>query len=46
MLARIVWGAVTAAAAFAPAIVPALAGSMNADAARRFVAGKVFAFTR
>jgi hypothetical protein len=45
MRARIVWGAVTAAAAFAPAIVPALAGSMNADEARRFVAGKVFAFT-
>ncbi|WP_339028039.1 hypothetical protein WHZ78_08770 [Bradyrhizobium symbiodeficiens] len=41
MLARIVLGAVTAAATFAPA----LAGSMNADEARRFVAGKVFAFT-
>lgn len=41
MLARIVLGAVTAAATFAPAI----AGSMNADEARRFVAGKVFAFT-
>ena len=43
MLARIVLGAVTAVATFAPAI--ALAGSMNADEARRFVAGKVFAFT-
>ncbi|OAF16992.1 hypothetical protein [Bradyrhizobium neotropicale] len=41
MLARIVLGAVTAAATFTPAI----AGSMNADEARRFVAGKVFAFT-
>ncbi|AWM06049.1 hypothetical protein [Bradyrhizobium symbiodeficiens] len=41
MLARIVLGVVTAAATFAPA----LAGSMNADEARRFVAGKVFAFT-
>ena len=41
MLARIVLGAVTAAATF----VPAIAGSMNADEARRFVAGKVFAFT-
>src|SRR5437763_729929 len=41
MLARIVLGAVTAAAMVAPAI----AGSMNADEARRFVAGKVFAFT-
>ena len=41
MLARIVLGAVTAAATLAPAI----AGGMNADEARRFVAGKVFAFT-
>ncbi|MDE2377413.1 hypothetical protein [Bradyrhizobium sp.] len=41
MLARFVLGAVTAAAAVAPAV----AGSMNADEARRFVAGKVFAFT-
>ena len=41
MLARIVLGAVAATAMFAPAI----AGSMNADEARRFVAGKVFAFT-
>src|ERR1044072_9235903 len=40
MLARLVLGAVTAAAT----IVPALAGMMNADEARRFVAGKVFAF--
>ena len=43
MLARIVLGAVTAVVTFAPAI--ALAGSMSADEARRFVAGKVFAFT-
>ena len=41
MLARLVLGAVTASAM----IVPALAGSMNADEARRFVNGKVFAFT-
>src|ERR1044072_2383589 len=41
MLARLVLGAVTAAAT----IVPALAGMMTADEARRFVAGKVFAFT-
>jgi hypothetical protein len=41
MLARLVLGAVTATAM----IVPALAGSMNADEARRFVTGKVFAFT-
>jgi hypothetical protein len=42
MLARFVLGAVTAGAV----IVPALAGQMmNADEARRFVAGKVFAFT-
>src|SRR5437868_14826865 len=41
MLTRIVLGAVTAVVTFAPAI----AGSMNADEARRFVAGKVFAFT-
>ena len=41
MLARLVLGAVTAAAM----VVPALAGMMNADEARRFVAGKVFAFT-
>ena len=41
MLARFVLGAVTAGAM----IVPVLAGSMNADEARRFVTGKVFAFT-
>src|SRR4051794_18251264 len=41
MLARIVLGAVTAVAT----LTPAIAGSMNADEARRFVAGKVFAFT-
>src|SRR5450631_1849357 len=42
MLARIVLGAVTAGAV----IAPALAGQMmNADEARKFVAGKVFAFT-
>src|SRR6266550_4515027 len=41
MLARLVLGAVTASAM----IVPALAGMMNADEARRFVTGKVFAFT-
>ena len=41
MLARLVLGAVTASAM----IVPVLAGSMNADEARRFVSGKVFAFS-
>jgi len=41
MLARLVLGAVTASAM----IVPVLAGSMNADEARRFVTGKTFAFT-
>ncbi|WP_213290268.1 hypothetical protein [Bradyrhizobium sp. sGM-13] len=41
MLARLVLGAVTASVM----IVPALAGMMNADEARRFVSGKVFAFT-
>jgi hypothetical protein len=42
MLARFVLGAITAGAV----IVPALAGQMmNADEARKFVAGKVFAFT-
>src|SRR5436190_10273361 len=40
MLARLVLAAVTAGAM----IVPALAGMMNADEARRFVTGKVFAF--
>jgi hypothetical protein len=41
MLARLVLGTVTAGAM----VVPALAGMMDADEARRFVAGKVFAFT-
>ena len=41
MLARFVLGALTATAV----IAPALAGQMTADEARRFVAGKVFAFT-
>ena len=41
MLSRLVLGAVTAGVM----IVPALAGMMNADEARRFVTGKVFAFT-
>jgi hypothetical protein len=41
MLARFVLGAVVAGAA----ITPALAGQMNAEEARRFVSGKVFAFT-
>jgi hypothetical protein len=41
MLARLVLGTITAGAM----IVPAVAGMMNADEARKFVAGKVFAFT-
>ena len=41
MFARFVLGAVAAGAL----IAPALAGQMTADEARRFVAGKVFAFT-
>ena len=41
MLARFVLGAVVAGAA----VAPALAGQMNAEEARRFVSGKVFAFT-
>jgi hypothetical protein len=41
MLARFVLGTVTAGALIAPAV----AGSMSADEARRFVTGKVFAFT-
>ena len=41
MLARLVLGTITAGAV----IVPAVAGMMTADEARRFVAGKVFAFT-
>jgi hypothetical protein len=40
MLARFVLGAVTAGAV----IAPAMAGMMNAEEARKFVAGKVFAF--
>ena len=41
MFARLVLGAVRPGRRF----VPALAGMMNADEARRFVSGKVFAFT-
>jgi hypothetical protein len=41
MVARFVLGAVVAGAA----IAPAMAGQMNAEEARRFVSGKVFAFT-
>ncbi|MDI1264879.1 MAG: hypothetical protein PS018_16625 [bacterium] len=41
MLARLVLGVALAGAMAAPA----LAGMMNADEARKFVAGKVFAFT-
>ena len=41
MLARFVLGAVAASAV----IVPAMAGMMDADEARKFVTGKVFAFT-
>ena len=41
MLARFVLGAIAASAV----IAPAMAGMMNADEARRFVNGKVFAFT-
>jgi hypothetical protein len=41
MLARFVLGAVAAGAM----IMPAMAGMMTAEEARRFVAGKVFAFT-
>jgi hypothetical protein len=41
MFARMVLGAVTAGAL----VAPAFAGMMSADEARRFVAGKVFAFT-
>jgi hypothetical protein len=41
MLARVILGTVMAGAI----ITPALAGMMNAEEARRFVAGKVFAFT-
>jgi hypothetical protein len=41
MLARFVLGAVAAGAV----IAPALSGQMNAEEARKFVAGKVFVFT-
>ncbi len=41
MLARFVLGATMAGMA----IVPALAGQMNAEEARRFVSGKIFTFT-
>ena len=41
MLARFVLGTIAAGAV----IMPALAGTMTADEARKFVAGKVFAFT-
>src|SRR6201998_2307745 len=41
MLARIVLGAVVAGAS----IVPAMAGQMNAEEAKRFVSGKIFTFT-
>ena len=41
MLARLVLGAVTAGAM----VVPAFAGMMNAEEARKFVSGKVFAFS-
>jgi hypothetical protein len=41
MLARFVLGTIAAGAL----VAPALAGAMNADEARKFVAGKVFAFT-
>jgi len=41
MFARFVYGALMAGAT----VLPAVAGSMSADEARKFVAGKVFAFT-
>ena len=41
MIARFVLGTITAGAI----IAPAMAGMMNADEARKFVAGKVFTFT-
>jgi hypothetical protein len=44
MVARFVLGAVLAASV-ASLATPVLAGSMTADEARKFVAGKVFAFT-
>src|SRR5277367_5182275 len=42
MLARFVWGALTAGAVVAPALAGQL---MNAEEARKFVNGKVFVFT-
>jgi len=46
MLVRFLLGALTAAAVAAPIFAPAWAGQpMNAEEARRFVSGKVFAFT-
>src|ERR1700719_3660583 len=41
MLARFVLGALVAGAS----IVPAVAGQMNAEEAKRFVSGKIFSFT-
>ncbi|MCG6205502.1 hypothetical protein LPW26_12695 [Rhodopseudomonas sp. HC1] len=41
MFVRFVYGALMAGAT----VLPAMAGSMNADEARKFVSGKVFAFT-
>ena len=41
MLARFVLGALVAGAS----IVPAMAGQMNAEEAKRFVSGKIFSFT-
>jgi hypothetical protein len=45
MVARSVSGVLLGAVLTAAMTVPALAGSMTAEEARRFVAGKVFAFT-
>lgn len=45
MVARSVLGASFGILAATAVAVPAMAGTMNADEARRFVAGKVFAFT-
>src|SRR5712672_3810447 len=46
MLARLMLGASLAVSAAGAVVVPAIAGQvMNADEARRFVSGKVFAFT-
>src|ERR1700728_541371 len=41
MLARFVWGALVAGSS----IVPAAAGQMSAEEAKRFVSGKIFSFT-